>query len=424
MWTNLWRIRAVGISGMIVALVANPWAFEHFIVPDRKLDSSIAWGLILVGEAGIGVIGFLLLVDPSRTWRRVLRAVVGVAFGLVLSEICLRLWVGYFASIANRQYYSRADQIDEDEYRFVPHPYFSFALNPNYVSGATSHNSLGLRGKEVSHKKGTGVYRIICFGGSTTYGWGIEDDNNTYPAQLETELQKRSKRRVEVLNAGVSGYTSYESLAQLMFKLFAFEPDLLLSFDGINDVRARLVDPKYFRSDNTAFRRSWKLPDPPLVDRFAVLRVTCRHLGCSHPPAVDQFVLARSYLGERWYGPSAERFAELFKANGPEYFRENIRMMRELSEKRNIPILFQTFPTDPSKRDSLSIPAIRSALEEHHDIIRSFDSSQRASVISLDRLFPPDPSLWLDGMHLNERGTKTQAESVLSFLLSSGYLEP
>ena len=59
------------------------------------------------------------------------------------------------------------------------------------------------------------AYRIVCLGGSTTYGDGVEDWHFTYPALLQDSLRARGIGDVEVVNAGVSGYSSYESVVNL-----------------------------------------------------------------------------------------------------------------------------------------------------------------------------------------------------------------
>ena len=47
---------------------------------------------------------------------------------------------------------------------------------------------------------------------------------------------------VEVLNAGVPGYNSWESAIDFQTRVLDAEPDLVVVFFGVNDVHARLVD--------------------------------------------------------------------------------------------------------------------------------------------------------------------------------------
>jgi lysophospholipase L1-like esterase len=68
------------------------------------------------------------------------------------------------------------------------------------------------------------------FGGSTAWGTGV-DDNNTIPANLD-ELTDR----YEITNYGETGWTSRQSLAQLINLMTEGKaPDIVVFYDGAND---------------------------------------------------------------------------------------------------------------------------------------------------------------------------------------------
>ena len=62
-------------------------------------------------------------------------------------------------------------------------------------------SSRRLRGDRFGAQPPAGTLRIAAVGDSTTFGWGLADDE-TWPAQLTAELARRG-HAVEVLNAGV-----------------------------------------------------------------------------------------------------------------------------------------------------------------------------------------------------------------------------
>ena len=84
-------------------------------------------------------------------------------------------------------------------------------------------NSLGYRNEELELERPESTTRIVCFGDSSTFGIGTPQPQ-TWPAQLESSLngdpaffltqlkQKPTESRVEVVNAGAPGYTSYQIL--------------------------------------------------------------------------------------------------------------------------------------------------------------------------------------------------------------------
>ena len=88
----------------------------------------------------------------------------------------------------------------------------------------------------MSENKRTGVFRIAALGGSTTFGWGIESDSKTWPAQLETILRRKvGKSRVEVINFGEPHATSEIVLIRRFPAAKRFRPDFYIIFSGYND---------------------------------------------------------------------------------------------------------------------------------------------------------------------------------------------
>ena len=151
-----------------------------------------------------------------------------------------------------------------------PHPYLAYANLPNFVkqNSATdtktvSHNSLGFRGPETTWAKPDGVFRILCLGGSSTYGFGPSSNEATWPARLAAHLVESAPgRRVEAINAGCRGYSTFESMINLSLRGVDFQPDLVVVYHTINDMRCALY-PGVVR-DNTHWRAVWpvarKLP--------------------------------------------------------------------------------------------------------------------------------------------------------------------
>jgi hypothetical protein len=104
-------------------------------------------------------------------------------------------------------------------------------------------NGEGMRAdREYAKAKPAGVKRIVSLGDSFTIGYEVELED-TFSSVLERELRSRGYA-VEVLNAGVSGYSNAEALLYLERELLDYHPDLvLLSFYGndlVDNVRTGL----------------------------------------------------------------------------------------------------------------------------------------------------------------------------------------
>ena len=105
-----------------------------------------------------------------------------------------------------------------------------------------SKNSEGFRGPEFNKDKPDNTYRIIAVGGSTTFGAGVTYEN-TWPIILEKKLQNISEsKNIEVINAGIAGITSFNESKLIKEKLIHYKPDLLIVYDGNNDMACKMVE--------------------------------------------------------------------------------------------------------------------------------------------------------------------------------------
>ena len=104
-------------------------------------------------------------------------------------------------------------------------------------------NGQGMRaGRDYVYEKPAGVQRIVSLGDSFTIGYEV-DLEQCFSSVLERELRAVG-HEVELLNAGVSGYSTAESLFYLERELFKYDPDIvLISFYGndlVDNVRTNL----------------------------------------------------------------------------------------------------------------------------------------------------------------------------------------
>jgi lysophospholipase L1-like esterase len=109
-------------------------------------------------------------------------------------------------------------------------------LKPGYSEGLITINREGFRGPEVAPAKAPGTYRIVALGDSITFGYNVPE-SETYPRRLERAIAGRigTGRRVEVVNAGVIGYTSWQGRLTYERVIHRLSPDLIIVMFGYND---------------------------------------------------------------------------------------------------------------------------------------------------------------------------------------------
>ena len=96
-------------------------------------------------------------------------------------------------------------------------------------------NSLGLRDVERKYEKDTNTIRILALGDSMVAGFEV-DLNNTFTQKLEKKLSLRLNKKVEVINAGVRGYSSVQEYLYLQTEGKKFDADIVLLNYTHNDV--------------------------------------------------------------------------------------------------------------------------------------------------------------------------------------------
>ncbi|MBU1743001.1 MAG: hypothetical protein KKC37_15800, partial [Proteobacteria bacterium] len=251
------------------------------------LVSTVAWAALLVGllshrSGGDDLIfgrwswRFLIplavvaLIFALQVWlflfrcRQLLFTYVVLAVFGVLLEAGFAWWLSTSPNQNLRALYGAAWNLGEPTV-YRSHHYAVYELRPGYRDRTTgmSHNRFGFRGPAFQSPKPGKVYRIFILGGSTTYTIAVKDNRLVFSYLLERALDRDAARRapgwrIEVVNAGVGGYTSAENLLRLIFHIGRFEPDLVMIQQGLNDVWPLTYD--QFRSDFGHYRKSWYEP--------------------------------------------------------------------------------------------------------------------------------------------------------------------
>lgn len=390
--------------------------------------------------------------------------IVGVSIVFITIEAVANYWLWNIASLDDFNLYASINQVKErygDDFfskrldkrdgfslQLSAHPYLGHIPSRNYVSGNNKHNELGFRGESITVEKPDGVYRIVAVGGSTTYSIDVEDFRDSYPVLLERRLHDSGYEEVEVVNAGASSYSSWQNLINIEFRVLPLEPDLIIIYQGFNDIGSRLVYPySQYLGDNSG-SSARDLANTVMLDIWeysTAIRMFGIRFGyfASHAalelyfntsaPSDHRLTFFRQFnRGTYPSGIFQEVSAmEMLRNNPPVHFERNLLSMLAVAERHNAEVLLVTVTTssdfhqrtNTSKNRFFSSTEFSTAMAQHNDVTRRIAASTRTPLFDLAAAFPDDPALFTDGLHMNAEGNRVRAKLIGDFVISE-FLAP
>lgn len=258
-------------------------------------------------------------------------------------------------------------------------------------------NSLGLRDREVAPKKEANTIRIICIGDSITYGWPAPLDK-TYPRILEAKLKKeRPDKRIEVLNAGVPGYTSYQGMLWLEKELINYSPDIVIAYFGVNDSVVSAIEDKEYKMPPAFILKAVNY-----LKRFSAYRL------------YKKIIMHLQYVMKK----NDEKYDTVRVTE--EDFTKNLAQLSLIAEQANCQIIFidnavfyNTLTKTIFTRGRYKAPAGSDAINIY-DMITA--AKTEYSELFVDDCRPHN-------FHLTEKGQEILAQKIQEFIVKSKALE-
>ncbi len=352
----------------------------------------------------------------------------GLSIALLLTVVGLELGARVIDRLQGRSAntYAPVDPLDSF---YEPHPFLGFTLKPGSFreppasaapgEGYSFHiNSLGFRGKEITKAKPPGVYRILCVGGSTTYGTGATRDEKTYPAQLERLLNASGDgRKFEVVNCGTVGYGTAENLINLELRLLDLRPDAVIIYHAANDALA--LQMKGFKSDYSHLRTAWTQTKSNPLDNFLLRNVrlyawATRGLDPAKLNTNLQTLVTTPEFKTDFLQPGEPLDPEALPT-----FQRNLVSIAAVVRAAGAEVLFSTFGTcaaakKPTDGDYLATVAAQ------NQVIEAVAREEAVPMLDVASYLDDKRPLFDDWMHLNDPGEVAHAEAVRAELPRQG----
>lgn len=334
------------------------------------------------------------------------------------------------------------EKIDARGSALSPHYYLGHFPTPNFRKRENRHNALGFRGEDFDIDKREHTYRIVAVGGSSTYASDVRDYRLSYPYILQEYLHASGFDFVEVINAGVIGYSSHQNLMNLQFRVLPLQPDLVIVYQGFNDVSSRLVYPfSQYMGDNSGMIRPvlYGIFMPEIWEYSSALRILGLSLGLTSSHAAADLHLSSLPNSAHWktYARQFNRgayptgifaevsAAEMLQNNPPIYFERNLRSLVSIAASHDVNLLLVTMALDADHDEASGRSYERHFTSEdyifgvaqHNDLTSKIGAQTNTPVFDLAEVFPDDHTLFTDGLHMTEKGNRARAQLIGDFVM-------
>jgi len=176
----------------------------------------------------------------SKLHTNLILLMIVIVFSFLVLEFCLRVYIGQKYALNEFQ---SSDMELYEKSRILN--LLESNKNFEHYKSITILNTAGFRGDEFEIAKNRA--RIIAIGDSFTFGWGINNTDNTWPKLLESKLNDKFGNSIEVLNFGVSGANILEIYWILKYRALKYSPDMIIYAYHYSDPEffQQNLDPKY-----------------------------------------------------------------------------------------------------------------------------------------------------------------------------------
>ncbi len=369
----------------------------------------------------------------NKKWSNVLY-VLYLIFLLVIADFVVGLLYDWVAPpLGQRNIMILLGEIDvERALNERPHPYLLWENTPEFVSedGVIQTNNLGYRNKQdFDFTKEPNVFRILALGGSTTWGYLLDDPEDAWPSQLEKMLNDALLKnsdfdKVEVINGGLNYATSAELLLHYLFRDRYLDPDIVIIHTGGNDAKLLLFhdynpDYSFFRPGWTADIHRLRTGEGFLIRHSKIAKLFYAFW------LNDSAALPHVNKQDKSFDLRPQYYVENAKANEPTGFERNLRLLiSNIISDSAEPVLFPYVMVSDEQFDILSAEfaervaftrkvreGLVIALDKDYEVMEGLSREYQIPLITLSPEEIPT-EYFLDDAHLSKEGEAIKARTV------------
>lgn len=340
------------------------------------------------------------------------------------------------------------DRKIKDIYQWHPFTGFTFSENVSFVGSHANQESKALietdkygfltNDQELEYNKLPDEIRIATIGGSTTANVNLQFDKN-WPGYIGGSLQKDfPNKHFRIINAGVPGFDTSQSVANLALRVMPFKPDIVIIYHAYNDLKA-IRNNIVFRPD---YSHIHTLPygfhkEPNFMLKMlnnSMFYVRMRNKKLEANKTLSKLERLKDPMG------TANRISSI-----PEYaentFEQHIRILINIARAGGSKVILSTFATlhdpklDYTKSETinslsdfqkqnlgsmldftpgLTLEGIFDGISRYNDVIRNIAAEEECVLVDNANELPHMEQYFVDRVHFSKAGAEYMANNFYS----------
>jgi hypothetical protein len=344
-----------------------------------------------------------------RIWVGPLCASISLTLSVLAAEFGFRALAGPLGIEPRVLAEARDVVLCQRASHYEPKPYYGWSL----AQSTRGPNRYGFYGDDWALERKSGVLRIACLGGSTTAGGNPKGYFGSYPYHLRELLRQQLGREIEVMNCGISGWTTAEITCAWFLLIQDFQPDLVILHEVVNDLEPRSFPG--FRPDYVHWRSAWRVPPTPPATRWLVGHSDL--LAWVHsrtPPPTLTTATVNALEGAHTFRDGR------FPPETVAPFRRNVSTIGTSVEGLGGTVLLATLPPRPREKGKPDAGQTRAGIAEHNQLFRELAKARGWMLADLETLAAGDPaatrSHFLDLVHVDSEANAWKAACIAHVL--------
>jgi len=385
--------------------------------------------------------------------KKILYYIVASFISVAVFAVTIELATRTVSWISGKGFALRLDELDPYDkpvtsiYRW--HPFTGLIMKPRIIIDGSHPSSKetarifvdrhGFIAKDdlLSLAKKEDEIRVAFIGASTTANINLPFDVN-WPGRLGDLLQQAMpNKKVRVINAGIPGFDTAQSVGNLALRVMPFKPDIVIIYHAYNDLKAVSYDgrfePDYSHIHTAPFGFQKKPPFYVLWMNRSMAYVRARN---KYREIAEKERYLATFRTDKRLATVPDQAAHTFE--------EHMRIMVATAKAGGSKVVLSSFATlhdlglDYTKNETISgltrlkrtelgsllhftpgltLEGIMSGLKRYNHILRNISANDKTGWVDNAQQVPHEDEYFVDRVHFSRAGAARMAENLLPVVL-------